>query len=410
VWIQAAAGLPWVIWLVGRGLTRVDRELEEDALTATQAWRVLVRVSLPRASASIAAAALWVALQTATEITVTDVMQVRTYAEEVYTQFVLSSEGSLARAVAISLPLTLIVAVLVLVTARRWERTLPPSLTHDGAPPTFSLGRWRWPAGLLTAGMALALAGMPAGSLVWRAGLSGTPPAFSTAVALHYTGLAIQSRTSLVSNSLLAAAAAGAMAATLAVLACWAALESRPFRLAVMLLMAVAWATPGPVVGLGLKAAIEWLLDRTGSGVLAQWLWYGPSLAPVLWANVVRFFPAAAAILWPALRTLPAELREAARVEGAGPLRELIAVVIPLVAGVWLLAAVAAGVLSLGEVSGSKLVATAGGETWSHTIFTQMHYGVTNDLAARCLLLLVAVGAGAGLIGLLSKLFGNARE
>jgi iron(III) transport system permease protein len=74
VWVHAAAGLPWIVWLVGRGLRRVDRDLEEDALTAAGPWRVLTRVSLPRASASVAAAALWVALQTATEITVTDVM------------------------------------------------------------------------------------------------------------------------------------------------------------------------------------------------------------------------------------------------------------------------------------------------------------------------------------------------
>jgi ABC-type spermidine/putrescine transport system permease subunit II len=75
---------------------------------------------------------------------------------------------------------------------------------------------------------------------------------------------------------------------------------------------------------------------------------------------------------------------------------------VPLVARAWLLAALTAGVLSLGEVSGSKMVSTAGGETWSHRVFTQMHYGVTNDLAARCLLLLVAVSAGAGMIGLLA--------
>lgn len=398
VWVHAAAGLPWVVWLVGHGLRRVDRELEEDALTVTGPLHVLMRVSLPRASASIAAAALWVALQTATEITVTDVMQVRTYAEEVYTQFVLSDQGALARAVAVSLPLTVLVAVLVLATARRWQRTLPPSLTHAGLQPTFPLGRWRWPAGLLLAGGAALLVGVPAGSLVWRAGLSGAPQEWSAAVALRCTFLALRSSGGI-GTSLLVAAAAGAVASTLALLACWTALESRLMRTTVLVLMAAAWAMPGPVVGSGLHATIDRLLDWTGPGVVADLLWYGPSAAPVLWANVVRFFPCAVAILWPALRTLPAELREAARVEGAGPIREFVVAVVPLTAGAILLAALAAGVLALGEVSAGKLVSTAGGETWAHRVFTKMHYGVTNDLAAHCLLLMLAVGTGVGAIG-----------
>jgi iron(III) transport system permease protein len=122
-------------------------------------------------------------------------------------------------------------------------------------------------------------------------------------------------------------------------------------------------------------------------------------LAPVLWADVVRFFPCAVAVIWPAVRALPPELREAARVEGAGPLRELAAAVAPQTAGAWTLAALAVAVLSLGEVSAGKLVSTAGGETWAHRVFTMMHFGVTNDLAARCLLLLAVIGAGAGGIG-----------
>ncbi len=406
VWVHAAAGLPWVAWLVGRGLLRVDRELEEDALTAAGPWRVLARVSLPRASAAVAAAALWVALQTATEITVTDVMQVRTYAEEVYTQFVLGDwreGGGLSRAVAVSLPLTLAVALLVLAAVWRWERTLPPMLTHAGRAPTFRLGRWRWPAGFVACGVAAFLAGVPVGSLVWQAGLAGAPPAWSAAVAGHALLVALRSSVTVLGDSLLVAAAAGGVAAALGLAACWSVLGSRGFRAVVLVLVAVAWATPGPVVGLGLMAAIDRLVGWTGPGVVADLLWYGPSSAPVLWANVVRFFPCAAAVLWPAVRTLPAELREAARVEGAGPLREFAAVVVPLTASAWLLAALAAAVLALGEVSAGKLVSTAGKATWAHDVFAQMHYGVTNDLAARCLVLLAGVVAGVAAMGWVAR-------
>ena len=40
-------------------------------VSAAGPWRVLLRVSLPRARVAVAGAALWVALQTGTEITVT---------------------------------------------------------------------------------------------------------------------------------------------------------------------------------------------------------------------------------------------------------------------------------------------------------------------------------------------------
>lgn len=399
IWIHAVAGLPWIVWLVGRGLRQVDRELEEDALTTTSAWRVVLLVSLPRASAWIAGAALWVALQTATEITVTDVMQVRTYAEEIYTQFVLSDRGALARTVIVSLPLTLLVIGIVLVAVRRWEQTLPSSLMRLTQPKTFHLRSWRWPAGLAIAAAAVFLIAIPVGSLIWRAGLAGSPLSWSAGETVRNLRQAVGSSSSTLWNSVVVAFGSGLVAATLALVACWSASESRGFRTAVFILVAAAWAMPGPVVGLGLLALIDGLLNATGQGIIADVLWYGPSPVPVMWADVIRFFPCAVAVLWPALRMLPTELREAARVEGAGPLREFVAVVVPLTAGMWLLAALTAGVLSLGEVSGSKIVSTPGGETWSHLVFAQMHYGVTSDLAARCLLLLLVVVAGTCAIG-----------
>ena len=39
VWVHAAAGLPWVIWLVGQGLCWVEPEVEDDARLAAGPWR-----------------------------------------------------------------------------------------------------------------------------------------------------------------------------------------------------------------------------------------------------------------------------------------------------------------------------------------------------------------------------------
>jgi len=47
--------------------------------------------------------------------------------------------------------------------------------------------------------------------------------------------------------------------------------------------------------------------------------------------------------------------------------------------------------LSLGELSASKLVETAASPTFADILFSKMHYGMANDLAAYCL---VAAGRG----------------
>jgi iron(III) transport system permease protein len=402
VWIHAMAALPWVILLVGQGLLRVERSLEEDALTVLPAWRVLLRVSLRRASLMIAAAALWVAVQAAGEITVTDVMQVRTFAEEVYTQLIVPEDAGrgdpVARAVAAALPSVLLLAGFLLVLATWWERRQATAAADPAPPLIFPLGPWRWPLAALTMLVCTLLIGIPVGSLIWRAGLAGTPRQWSAAAVREHLRIVTVVDSGRIQTSLGLAAGAGVVCAVLALLSAWAAAGSRWFRPAVLILVAIAWALPGPIVGLGLKKTIAGLLDATDSRVLAQVLWYGPSPAPLLWANLLRFFPFALAMLWPAVREVPPELREAARVDGAGPAAELWLVIRPLTAPAFWRTVLAVGVLSLGELSAGKLVSTPGMPSFAETIFTGMHYGITNDLAASCLLLLAFVTAGAAVL------------
>lgn len=412
IWIHAVAGLPWVVWMVGQGLSWVERELEEDALLLMNPLRVLVHVTLPRCRAAIFAAGLWVALQTATEITVTDMMQVRTFAEEVYTQFTrpdpepAATRGGdvLARAVAVNLPPALLTMLLVGWAAGRWEKTLPPLENREQPLCLFYLGRTRdgWlTAVLLAVGF---LAGIPVASLVWKAGLGGRPETWSAPMlGLQLLRVpAVHGR--MLVESFSVAAVTGAMAAVLGLVGCWLAIEARWFRAGLLGLMALGWAMPGPVIGIGLKETInqlmagEEMLVRPGPGPLRTILYDGPSLLPVLWADWLRFFPCAVAILWPVIRLVPAELRDAARVDGARPRDELRFVFWPLGASACLRAGLAVAVLSLGELSAGKLVETPGAQTFAHKIFEQMHYGVTNDLAALCLVLLAMVAGSAALL------------
>jgi iron(III) transport system permease protein len=398
-WVHAMAALPWVVWIVGQGLCWVERPAEEDALTATGPVQVLLRVTLPRARGAVLAATAWVALQTANEITVSDMMQVRTFAEEVYTQFVLpdvdtglTPEVSLARAVRVAIPGMLLVAALVVGTVLRWERSVPPLVSAPDAHPLLPLGRARWPAFFGVALAMTAYAGVPIASLSNKLGQTATGEGWSVVTAAHYLNLAAHAHLATIATSLAGALAVGVVAAVLALIACWLARDHLGWRLGLAVLIAAAWAAPGPVVGVGLKMSIERLVnleDRfvpDGPGWLL--LYNGPSMVPALWADLLRLFPFAVALLWPAVRLVPSSLTDAVRADGASPAVELRHVVWPLSATAVGKAVLAVAVLALGELSASKLVATPGGGTFAHEVFTRMHYGVGNQLAAMCLLLL----------------------
>src|SRR5262249_57777353 len=88
---------------------------------------------------------------------------------------------------------------------------------------------------------------------------------------------------------------------------------------------------------------------------------------------------------------------DAARVDGARPSQEFRHVILPITARSCAWSGFAVAVLALGEVSAGKIVATPGSQTFTQEIFTQMHWGVTNDLAAMCLLLLGLIMLGGAI-------------
>jgi iron(III) transport system permease protein len=402
--IHALASLPWVIWLVGQGLMWIEPELEDDAALAAGPWTVIWHVSLPRAAPAIAAALVWIAVQTTTEITITDMTLVRTFAEEVYSQFVLpddpgalqSPELAVRRAAAVAIPPMIGLAIVVTLGMRSLERRAPGLQTSQRDRSVIVLGpRSRRFAFLLV--LVVILGGFVVGplwTLMTRAGSAGVPSHWTAATALTVLHSTVAAHGGIVLGSALLATAVGIAAAVLGVLAAWLARESSGFRGLVVVLAALSWAAPAPVIGIGLKEVIRTLLDweqEWNGHLFANLLYDRPSMLPVFWADLIRLWPYAFALLWPAARAVPRELLEAARCDGATPWQELKLVIIPSVGPAMGCAVVAVGVLALGELGASKIVATVGGETLAHAVFTQMHYGVTSTLAAQCLLLFALV-------------------
>src|SRR5262249_12529583 len=149
----------------------------------------------------------------------------------------------------------------------------------------------------------------------------------------------------------------GLLCTALALLACWLARESRALGFVVLLLLAVAWVMPGPVVGLGLKGVLRAVLDAAGwPALLAPPVWCGPSARPVGVGPTIRLLPFGAGAGGPVVRLLPREPFEAGRLDGAAPRHELLRIVWPAAARAARVAVLTVALLSLGELAGAKMV------------------------------------------------------
>jgi ABC-type Fe3+ transport system permease subunit len=236
---------------------------------------------------------------------------------------------------------------------------------------------------------AIAYAGVPLLSLAAQAGGGDAWSAHRLVIELRRAGTL---HVPMVLDSLAWAAVAGAGAAGIALVASWVALDSPAVRRALFVLTVALWAIPGPVLGFGLKEVIERLMDA--EDVLLGWsdarplravLYDLPTPIPVLWSHVARLFPYAVAVVWPAVRDVPRDLRESARVDGATTWGEFRRVTWPAARRAYGLAALAVTALALGELAASKLVQVPGRSTFAQELFAQMHYAATATTAALAL-------------------------
>ena len=207
-------------------------------------------------------------------------------------------------------------------------------------------------------------------------------------------------------TSILWAAVAGVATAWLAWRACWHASRTRWLAGLLAAVCVLLFLAPGPVVGFALKGDILQLVmledlafgGRSSGPVhpLAFALWDRPSPLPVFWAAVVRLFPLACAVLWPAVRAVPKELTEAAALDGGNEWRWVVA---PLTWRAFAAATAGVTALALGEVSAGKVVAPPGYRSFILELFQQMHYGAEATVAALALVQLAAT-SGVMLAGM----------
>jgi iron(III) transport system permease protein len=411
IWVHTVAAVPWVVLIVGAGLRLVERELEEQALLDGGPVWIAWNVTLRLAGGAVGIAALWTALITAGEMSVTDFFQVRTFAEELYTANALGDiqplAGSDAEERLSGMSVyggvfvgSALVAALLLMVAHRLPATRRGSARNALV---FELGRWRWP---VAAGMLLAIAilvVLPLASLAWKAGVEvvdsspGRIRTWSAGKCLDMVALNPRIERGQLTlrhqNEIVYSLAVDSASATVSVILalCIGWFARRGTWRAWAGLASVGWllAIPGPLIGLAIIALLNrpeipgfvYLYDRTIT-------------APML-ACVARSLPLATLVVWAALRLLPSELLEAAELDGAILPQIWLYIVLPLRWPAIVLAWLVAFVMSLGELDASVLVAPPGPQPLSVHIFGLLHWGAEDQVAGICLAAYLAVQLAA---------------
>ena len=238
IWVHFVASLPWVIFFVGMGLTWVERELEEEGLLLGPPWWVMLRITLPRCRGAILFAGVWLALQTAGEITVAYMMQVATFAEDVHIQFS-QGEGAVARAVTAALPMILATWGLLAWYLPHLEK-LPPLQLRLANALRFDLAGRRWLAAGLVAAVVAGLVAVPAASLFWKLGQAEHPARWVAWNAWNHFAGALRLHGNSVWQNLLTVGGAGVAVSISALLLCWLAEESRWLRRLLIGVLALA--------------------------------------------------------------------------------------------------------------------------------------------------------------------------
>lgn len=355
---------PLAVLILGAAFRSVDRELEDQALLDAPMRTVFWRISVPNAAWGIATFAMIVVLLVATDYTITDILMVRTFAEEVFTQYSLAR--SPAGPIAASLPAMVVLAAALVWVQMRYRLLGESSPWQFGeSPRTLHLGRFRWPLIVVCITVGVVVIGIPLFALLRRIG--------------SLDGFLMSVR--VVSPELLVSGILGTCGATLIVLAAvglaWTAVRTKRLRWPVCVMIVLFLAMPAPVIGIGLIS----LLNRPG---WTGWLYDSPLVIVI--GYVVRFLPFGTLLLIPAVQRIPVELEQAARIDGCGWLRVQRHVYWPNLLTnaviVWLIIMV----FCFGEIGCTVLLAPPGWGTASVRAFTLIHFGVYRDLAVLAVL------------------------
>ena len=373
--VLSCAYFPFVTLTAMAGLASMERSLEEAAMMRHGAPTTLGRITLPLALPHILSGAVFVFVFSLVNVSVPDLLRVRTYPLEIFVQF--SAFYDNGAAALLALPLVALTALL-LAAQKIYMGERSYVQLHGGGerPLILGLGPWRLPAllfCLVAVGLSVLL---PLAVLGYTA---GAPDA--------YLGVLRSSAAELGYSLVLALSGGGLTLLVAFPLAYFTVRDGGLFSKGLAWASLLPLAIPGTTMGIGMIGV--WnnpLVDRV----------YGSSSIIVL-GYVARFIPFAVILLATAVRRMHPNQEEAASIAGAGGMKIIRRIVAPLCRRGALAAFFIVFLLSFGELGATLLVIPPGRETITIRIYNMMHYGAERQVAALSLIFIVIVIAATGL-------------
>ncbi len=360
---------PLATLVLGSVFRSADPTFEDLARLDAHWPRVLRCVTLPQALWGHSVVALLVFWLVATDYTFTDLLIVRTFAEEVYTQFRLDYRRVAPVLTGVPVFLALTAALLAAQFRFRFvgEQTLE---TLANPPRMLPLGHTRYWLGLLLATAAIGPLIVICQALFARV---ATFDGLDESIVALLPDLRRSGVAALLGTGLTMLGSAGLA---------WALVRTRRLRWLVAFGVLILLATPAPVAGIGLIG----LWNRPG--------WLGvvyDSPGIIVLGYLSRFLAVGTLLLMPAVRRVPRELDWAARLDGCSWVGTQRYVYWPTLCVPLALAGLVLLILCFGELGTTVLVAPPGWSTVSVRAFTLLHFGVYRDLALLTLLAIACI-------------------
>ena len=344
---------PYVYLPVAARVRRIPAVLEESARVLGSSWSgVFLRICLPQMTAAIGAGGLLVFLYTLSDFGAVQLMRYDTLTRVIATNHLANPSVALALSL-----ILLVIAAVVVSSERRLSHRLPAGgPAQSGRPIVYKLGRWRWPALGFVGLSLLASVGAPLVALLdWasdgilRSARGGRPLTIGASKVIDATfntlGVSV-------------VAAVAAVAAVLPIALMVGRYHSGALAHAVVI---STFALPGLLVALSMRF---WTLHSDLAFDL-----FNDTTALLVFAYTVRFGSLAMGATLVAVRGVPDLLHDSARVLGVGRARRFLTVDLPIMAA-GLLAGAGLVLLSvMKELPISLLVSPLGFSTLATRIF-----------------------------------------
>lgn len=370
--------------LLTRVLSGVPRVLEDAARLDAAPAAVFFHVTLALAAPGIAATAAVLAWFILTDFTLSDLWRVRTFAEEVYTEFALSR--TVSAPVLAGAPALIAAGVVVLALKHLHIGAGAHEIaTNDAAAAEQMISIARFGTGSraaitpIAAGLFSLGVGYPVGVLVSHV---GTPRAFVESLRATGPELAL---------SLVLSASCAFLIVALCVAVGWASRTAAFARRGGACVSVLLLATPAPILGVTL---ID-IFNRPG--ILGE-IYDSPAI--LLIGLLIRSVPIGLLLLSAAAQRLPAEIDALAELDGATGLQRYRHLAVPLLARDAVVVGFVLAVFCFGEAACSILLSPPGLQPAAVRAFTLLHFGIYRDLAALTLAISACVMTLVGLAAL----------